>query len=148
MNQRSPFLLPPLQFGSLWQSVLPSMDEKEENRRHTKLMRLNHVLFMMSQKEIREAREAYFVSHPDVKEEYDKMVVTTGTGAAGVRNKSKVGPDICRHKLYGCIGGGDKTTHKTERCKFCTFHGKSTEYIREVRDAYFVKHHNTKVEYY
>ena len=76
------------------------------------------------------------------------MVVTTCIKAVGVENKSKVGPNIYRHKLYGCIGGGDKTPHKTERAKLCTFHGKSTEYIREVRDAYFVDHPNAKVEYY
>ena len=69
----------------------------------------------MFEKKIREIREKYFEDHPKAKEEYDKMVVTTGTGAAGVRNKSKVGRNICRHKLYGCIGGGDKTAHKTER---------------------------------
>ena len=74
------------------------------------------------------------------------MVVTIHTGA-GVRNKSKVDPIICRHKLYGCTGGGDKTTHKTERAKSCTFYGKSTEYIREARDAYFVEHPDAKVEY-
>ena len=101
----------------------------------------------MSEKEIREAREAYFVAHSKEREEYDKMVVTTGTGALGIRNKSKVGPNICRHKLYGCIGGGDKTTHKTERSKSCTFNGKSAEYIRTVRDEYFVKNPHVKVEY-
>ena len=100
-----------------------------------------------SQKEIREIRNSYFVAHPEAKEEYDKMVATTCTGVAGVRNKSKVGRNICRHKLYGCIGGGDKTTHKTERSKSCTFNGKSAEYIRKVRDAYFIDHPNAKVEY-
>ena len=49
----------------------------------------------MSQKEIREAREAYFVVNPGRKKEYNKMVVTTRTGAAGVENKSKFGPKIC-----------------------------------------------------
>ena len=101
----------------------------------------------MSGKKIREAREEYFVSHPEAKEEYDKMVVTTGTGAADVRNKSKVGRNICRHKLYGCIGGGDKTTHKTERSKSCTFNGKSEEFIRKARDDYFIDHPDAKVEY-
>ena len=66
---------------------------------------------------------------------------------AGVGNKSKVGRKICRHKLYGYIEGGDKATHKTERAKLCTFHGKSTEYIMEVRDAYFIEHPDAKVEY-
>ena len=28
------------------------------------------------------------------------------------------------------------------------FHGKSTEYISEARDAYFIEHPNAKVEYY
>ena len=87
------------------------------------------------------------MAHPKAKEEYDKMVVTTGTVAAAVRNKSKAGPNICRHKLYGCIGGGDKATHKTERSKSCTFNGKSTEYIRKVRDKYSIDHPNAKVEY-
>ena len=29
----------------------------------------------------------------------------------------------------------------------CTFHGKSIEYIREIRDAYFVENPDAKVEY-
>ena len=92
-------------------------------------------------------REEYFKDYPKAKEEYDKMVVTTGTGAAAVRNKSKAGPNICRHKLYGCIGGGDKTTHKTEMSKSCTFYVKSPEYIRKAREKYFNDHPNAKVEY-
>ena len=32
--------------------------------------------------------------------------------AAGVENKSKVDPKICRNALYGCKGG-EKTQHKT-----------------------------------
>ena len=41
--------------------------------------------------------------------------------AAGVGNKSKVGPKICRHALYGYKGGEEKTAHKTERSELCTF---------------------------
>ena len=96
----------------------------------------SYIFYGMSQKEIREEREAYFVANPEAKEEYNKMVVTTRTGAAGVENKSKVGPNICRHTLYGCIGGG-KTPYKTERAKSYFFHDKSTDYIREAKDAYF-----------
>ena len=66
--------------------------------------------------------------------------------AAGVETKSKVGTKICRHALYGCKGG-EKTPHKTERSKSCTFNGKSAEYIRMVRDEYFVKNPHAKVEY-
>ena len=65
----------------------------------------------------------------------------------GGRNKSKAGPVVCRHALYGCIGGGDKAKHKTERSKSCTFNGQSAEYIRKVRDEYFDKNPHAKVEY-
>jgi len=65
----------------------------------------------------------------------------------GGRNKSKAIRVVCRHALYGCIGGGDKAKHKTERSKSCTFNGKSAEYIRKVRDEYFDKNPHAKVEY-
>ena len=66
------------------------IDTKEEKRRHTELKRLNRVLYGMSQNETREAREAYFVANPE------------------------------GHKLYGCIGGGDKhlTKPKGLNCVF------------------------------
>ena len=35
--------------------------------------------------------------------------------AAGTGNKKK----ICKHQLYGCIGG--KAAHKSEKAKSCTF---------------------------
>ena len=57
--------------------------------------------------------------------------------AAGVGNKSKVGPKICRHTLYGCKGN-ENTPHKTKRAESCTFYGMSQKEIREVREAYFV----------
>ena len=88
------------------------------------------------------------MAHSEANEEYNKMVVTTRTGAAGVRNKSKVDTNICRHNLYGFIRGGDKITHKTERARLCTFHGKSTEYIMKTRKVYFVEHPYAKVKYY
>ena len=84
--------------------------------------------------------------------EYSPMVGCDA--AAGVedkskvgRNKSKTGRVVCRHALYGCIGGGDKAKHKTERSKSCTFNGQSAEYIRKVRDEYFDKNPHAKVEY-
>ena len=65
----------------------------------------------------------------------------------GVRNKSKAGRVICRHALYGCIGKGDNAKHKTERSKSCTFNDKSAEFIRKVRDDYFIDNPDAKVEY-
>ena len=54
----------------------------------------------------------------------------------------------CKHRLYGCIGETNtKTFHSSERSRYCTFSGKSTEEIEEIREAYFQEHPDARKEY-
>ena len=80
--------------------------------------------------------------------EYSPMV-GCGTMVDGEsKNSPKTDPKICKHRLYGCIGGfNSKTAHKSEASKHCTFSGKSKIEIKSIRDAYFKEYPYAKAEY-
>ena len=80
--------------------------------------------------------------------EYSPMVGCNARAGNMEGEKDKPGMKICRHKLYGCIGGENaRTAHKSEASKFCTFVGKSKDEIREIKDKYFLEHPEAKAEY-
>ena len=93
--------------------------------------------------------------------EYSPMVgCDTVSGDKGGKKKGKDQSDgckdkrgkrvqiVCKHKLYGCIGGTNtKTYHKSERSRYCTFSGKSKEEIRVIRDTYFQGNPVARKEY-
>lgn len=47
--------------------------------------------------------------------------------------KKKAVPIVCNHASYGCTAA---QKHKTERSKWCTFNGRTVEYIRIAKATY------------
>jgi len=80
--------------------------------------------------------------------EYSPMIgCNTMVGSAG-SVKNKLALKVCKHKLYGCTGGGTaRTAHKSEKSVYCTFYGKSSNDIKEIRDRDFLENPEAKAEY-
>ena len=65
--------------------------------------------------------------------EYSSMVGCNINKSLPPATKKKAVPVVCNHASYGCIA---TQKHKIERSKWCTFNGRTVEYIRTAKATY------------